>query len=195
MFLGAKFCPHCGAKAVRAETKDARNLGECPRCRIKLHRLQIAETILRECEKCDGLWADVETFENVCANRESQSAVLSFTGNKTFSNKPSAKVNYVPCPDCKQLMNRSNFARASGVIIDICKQHGVWFDAEELPNIVEFIRQGGLVRAREKEKIQLEEQRKSLREQQHTLALEKGRFDEEFDLGPSIREYVSFLFD
>lgn len=199
MFLGAKFCPHCGAKAVRAETKSDADLGECPRCRIKLDRLQIAETILRECEKCDGLWADVETFENICANRESHAAVLSFTGNKTFSNKQPAKVNYVPCPDCKQLMNRNNFARASGVIVDICKQHGVWFDAEELPKIIEFIHKGGMEMARKREKLEITEQRDRLREEQRRQTLQDRRFNTgdsaNFDDDSGIRSFIRLLFD
>ncbi len=39
-------------------------------------------------------------------------------------------------------------ARISGVIIDICTSHGIWFDRDELRKIVEFVRAGGLDRAR-----------------------------------------------
>lgn len=59
-------------------------------------------------------------------------------------------------------MNRINFARCSGVVVDICKGHGTWFDREELSRIVEFIRGGGLDAARAKEKAALEEERRSL---------------------------------
>src|SRR5258705_13880277 len=59
-------------------------------------------------------------------------------------------------------MNRINFARCSGVIVDVCKGHGTWFDRDELSRIVEFIRGGGLEAARDKEKAQLEEARREL---------------------------------
>ena len=198
MFLGAKFCPHCGKRAVQAEITTDADSGDCPRCRVHLNSLQIAETRLSECEKCQGLWADVETFENICASSENQAAVLSFVGNKAGADPQPAKINYVPCPSCKQLMNRSNFARSSGVIIDICKQHGVWFDAEELPKIIEFIRKGGMERARQKEKIDLEDERNRLREQK--FAAERDRFrapndEQESSSSLSIREFVRFLFD
>jgi Zn-finger nucleic acid-binding protein len=63
-------------------------------------------------------------------------------------------------------MNRINFARCSGVIVDICKGHGTWFDRDELSRIVEFIRGGGLEASRLKEKAELEEERRRLRQEQ-----------------------------
>jgi Zn-finger nucleic acid-binding protein len=68
---------------------------------------------------------------------------------------------YRPCPKCGELMNRFNFANCSGVILDACKPHGVWFDADELRRIVSFIRGGGLdmARSRERHELTLERQR------------------------------------
>src|SRR5436190_7108853 len=76
MFIGNKFCDHCGAIAVPANLEASGGLGDCPRCNLPLRRLQISTTVLRECEKCDGLWADTQTFEGICANSEKRSAVL-----------------------------------------------------------------------------------------------------------------------
>jgi Zn-finger nucleic acid-binding protein len=56
-------------------------------------------------------------------------------------------------------MNRVNFAGRSGVIIDTCRGHGTWFDRDELQHIVEFIRSGGLEKAREQQIEQLEQAR------------------------------------
>ncbi len=204
MFRGSRHCSHCGAKAVAPQIISGENSGDCPRCRIKLNSIQISEISLRECEKCSGLWADAETFETVCASRESQAAVLSVIHTKPSAaeNKTPVKVNYVPCPDCRQLMNRSNFARSSGVVIDLCKQHGAWFDAEELPRIIEFVRQGGLDRARQKEKLQIETERSSLRAEQFKLAahrhsdFERPRLNDWDSLSSvAVREFVRFLFD
>ena len=80
--------------------------------------------------------------------------------------RETSKVKYVPCPECSQLMNRINFARCSGVIVDICKQHGTWFDRDELSRIVEFIRGGGLNASRAKEKMEIAEERERLRQEQ-----------------------------
>jgi Zn-finger nucleic acid-binding protein len=65
--------------------------------------------------------------------------------------KREANVRYLECPTCAQLMHRKNFASCSGVIIDSCRGHGVWFDRHELEAILRFVADGGLDQAREKE--------------------------------------------
>jgi len=94
------------------------------------------------------------------------------------------KVSYVPCPQCSQLMNRINFAHCSGVIVDVCKGHGTWFDRDELSKIVQFIRGGGLEMARQKEKLEIEYQREQLhaeqmRSDERTNLLGRSLADEE----------------
>ncbi len=183
MFLGSKFCGHCGTAAHAAELIDDADPGECPRCKIKLQSLKIGTVPIRECERCGGFWSDVQTFEGICSNKEQQASVLGFSDSYVHPDTVRPAVSYVPCPDCKQLMNRSNFARSSGVIVDLCKQHGVWFDAGELPKIIDFIEKGGLDRAREKEKISIQDERSRLRDEERRVAMMArrsggGRFDD-----------------
>ena len=40
-------------------------------------------------------------------------------------------------------MLRRNFRRSSGVITDVCRDHGTWLDADELEQIAGFILSGG----------------------------------------------------
>src|SRR5690606_18147032 len=126
--------------------------------------LRIGSVEIRECEKCGGFWSDTETFERFCADSEAQSAVLGFIKSGQHPNNHPAAIRYVPCPDCGTLMNRSNFARSSGVIIDLCRDHGVWFDADELPRIISFIGGGGIAEQREREKAELRSEIGRLRE-------------------------------
>src|SRR5688572_22786412 len=175
MFLGNKFCGHCGEQATTVVNIANDNPGDCPRCKRKLESLAINDILVRECTRCGGFWTNVATFESICADREKQSAVLSFISTHSAELAGSPAISYVPCPDCKELMNRSNFARSSGVIIDLCKPHGVWFDADELPKIIDFIDKGGLVRSRAKEKMSLEEERSKLRDEQRKLAMMERR--------------------
>ena len=98
-----------------------------------MHSLLLGATAIRECERCLGLWVEVPAFEKICADREQQAAVLGAASPApTKPIRGVNKVRYVPCPECEQLMNRINFARCSGVVVDICKGHGTWFDREEL---------------------------------------------------------------
>jgi Zn-finger nucleic acid-binding protein len=59
-------------------------------------------------------------------------------------------------------MHRVNFARCSGVVVDVCREHGTWFDLNELQRIMQFIRSGGLDRVRERQRRELEEERRRL---------------------------------
>src|SRR5215203_7543065 len=117
MFLGSKFCSHCGARAINAEHLAEETDAECPRCRIDLQSLKIGSTTgMRECLRCGGFWMSVETFENLCTDKEEHSAVISYAGSKPRELDSRPPISYVPCPDCRQLMNRSNFAGSSGVV-------------------------------------------------------------------------------
>jgi hypothetical protein len=59
------------------------------------------------------------------------------------------------------MMNRVNFGRLSGTVVDVCRGHGTYLDAGELHQIVTFIRGGGIERARQR---QLEEMRQEKRD-------------------------------
>jgi Zn-finger nucleic acid-binding protein len=138
-----------------------------------MEAVAVGASTLRECPQCDGLWVDVESFERICADREQQAAVLGAASPAPphAMSGASGHVRYVPCPVCGQLMNRINFARCSGVIVDVCKGHGTWFDRNELQQIVEFIRAGGIEASRAKERREIEEERRQLRQDQLTTAM------------------------
>ena len=198
MFLGSKHCQHCGATASREDDVVAPGR-RCPRCRSELQVVFIGDAKVLECATCSGLWLNTATFESICASREQQSVVLgnaTLIGNNQVASEES--VRYVPCPECSQLMNRANFARCSGVIIDLCRNHGIWFDHDELGRIIEFIRDGGLERSRAKEKASLEEDRRELeRERLSTAMRESGQYESPLNKKlagiVSVRDLVVFL--
>ena len=163
IFIGAKFCSHCGARAERADAASLSSL-PCPRCRVGMTAVVVGGAGLSECSRCGGVWADTSAFEQICADREHQSAVLGMAVELPAEGAGRAPelVRYVPCPRCRKLMNRMNFARCSGVVVDVCKAHGTWFDRDELRRIVEFIRGGGLDVARAREIADLEERKRQL---------------------------------
>ena len=173
MFVGSRHCPHCGAAAAQATAAELSVL-KCPRCRIDMSAITIGDTAMRECERCGGIWLEVPTFEKICADREQQSAVLGAAlpapARQLTASAEWEKIHYAPCPHCGQLMNRINFARCSGVIVDVCKGHGTWFDRDELSGIIQFIRGGGLDVARQKEKRDIEFERQELCREQLVAA-------------------------
>lgn len=66
-------------------------------------------------------------------------------------------------------MNRKNFGSVSGVVIDWCKGHGFWFDAEELERILAFVKAGGLDRSRSREIARAEERLRQAEQRARTM--------------------------
>lgn len=127
-----------------------------------MHDVQIGDTGLMECEKCHAMWLDTATFEHVCADHDAQMAVLGQYGTPPPKGA-AADVRYRRCVACGKMMNRLNFGRVSGTIIDVCKGHGVFLDAGELHQIVTFLQSGGLDRARQQQIEDLKEEQERLR--------------------------------
>jgi Zn-finger nucleic acid-binding protein len=161
IFQGAKYCSHCGMAVQRVET-PAEAERHCPRCRVNTKDVLLGTTRLRECPVCEGLWVDNVALHRICTERERQSAILGTVAELPAGNVPLERVRYVPCPVCRQLMHRVNFAKCSNVIVDVCKPHGTWFDKDELHRIVKFITAGGFDRARAVEIAELQRQRAAL---------------------------------
>lgn len=175
MFIGSRHCPHCGAAAAETKATSLSTL-KCPKCKSDMQPITLGGSAMRECGTCSGLWLEVAAFEKICADREHQSSVLGLaspvTGHRVDPTSDKIKVRYFPCPQCGQLMNRMNFARCSGVIVDVCRGHGTWFDRDELRAIIEFIRGGGLQLSRQKEKREIAFEREQLRHEQFIANLE-----------------------
>ncbi len=162
MFRGQQFCPHCGAKADRQDSDATAKPEPCPRCKTMMDAVVIGGSNLRECPRCEGIWTDTETLRQICASREQQAGVLGMATHIPSNNVADIdkQIHYWPCPVCGELMNRVNFANYSGVIVQVCREHGTWFDRDELRRIVEFIRDGGMDKARAREIANLEEDRR-----------------------------------
>ena len=163
MFLGAKFCSHCGAKTQAAQSTHT---GEpCPRCAKPMDAHEIGGCSLEQCAACGGTWLDSETFHEICEDRDKQAAFAApgVPEDAAPTKDPTKyQVAYLPCPRCGDLMNRVNFAGSSGIVIDVCKNHGTWLDKDDLRAVVEFIRAGGLAQARADQAADLAEKRRAL---------------------------------
>jgi Zn-finger nucleic acid-binding protein len=136
---------------------------------------------LERCGRCEGMWVDRETLEKIYEDRDQNAAIKQITAPRLMAVNQDKPVDatsrskntittqgYIGCPVCKSLMNRHNFGRYSGVVVDICREHGTWFDADELTRILTFISDGGLQKAALKEKRALEEEVRRL-ESKHFL--------------------------
>ena len=187
MFAGAAFCEKCGARRARAERDDTSV--KCPGCRSEFQQIAMGATTMLECGACDGVWVDADVFERVCADKETQAAVLHSLSRREAAS-PIARVQYRPCPRCGKMMNRVNFGKLSGTVVDVCKGHGTFLDAGELHQIVTFILEGGLERTRERQREELHDDERELQNAQHKAARARGGHGADSTDGPSMRELI-----
>lgn len=125
--------------------------------------VRVGEVDLLECSHCDGTWIESAAFERLCADRDGQSAILQKAPVASAAPAPAGPVRYRPCPRCRKLMNRMNFGRFSGAVVDVCRGHGTFLDRGELHQVVRFILEGGLSRMRQFEHDRLQEEQRRLR--------------------------------
>ena len=122
----------------------------------------IGDVLLDECAACHGVFVDCAALERIMRERRQAraEAILGLAARPSDPSAPSGQEGrmYVKCPDCDTLMNRRSFASGAGVIIDVCKNHGTWFDANELPRVVDFVMNGGLEAAAKKDAQRLKDE-------------------------------------
>lgn len=145
---------------------------------------------MHECPRCGGMFVPRDALAEILCNAEASGALPA--GPAKWSGE-TGDVRYVPCPQCHASMNRVNFGKVSGVIVDVCRQHGTWFDAGELTRVVAFASSGGLTRTREREKEEKQAARALAQEARMEFAAFDARekVDERLD---AWRDFLSALF-
>jgi len=162
----ARFCHHCGTPVLGAQASAGESGYRCPACPgghpLVSRRLGRANVAIFDCSACGGLWVEREIFE-VLADRARSGQLPEGFGGGAPATEPHPSepqqlqpLHYRPCVICGALMNRRNYGRKSGVIVDLCARHGVWFDLHELDRLLRWVREGGEART---EKLQQEETR------------------------------------
>jgi Zn-finger nucleic acid-binding protein len=106
-------------------------------------------SIIDICPECAGLWFDAEEFGYHASERDT---FTDPTIPRVYLKHPlEEKKSYLKCVRCEAVMVRRNFRKISGVLIDICRDHGVWLDAGELEQIRCFIANGGLNKSQDRQ--------------------------------------------
>jgi Zn-finger nucleic acid-binding protein len=191
VFHGHKHCPECGCEIALAAHGAEHSDTPCPRCDQSLGARLVGDVLIDECSRCHGVFLDQVAVQRVVTDRRQSRAetLLGALTRAEVNMVPHGGRMYVKCPTCHNLMNRKQFATGAGVVIDVCRTHGTFFDAGELPRIIEFVMNGGLEAAERADLQRLRDQtkREVQQAQQATLAdsrLRSGHSDGWTGLGP-----------
>ncbi|MHC5067619.1 MAG: TFIIB-type zinc ribbon-containing protein [Planctomycetota bacterium] len=152
----AHYCHHCGENLRVDSVASTLSDLPCPGCGrehlLSTRPLTPAGPLIDECERFAVLWLTPQTFDRLIDQAQSRPPPPTTTAAATSSHQSPPRPTqsgplYRPCPQCGDLMNRRNYAGASWVVIDQCKEHGAWFDADELATIIRWVEDGGITRA------------------------------------------------
>lgn len=147
---GRKHCSHCSA-LLGLEGIEGSYGTKCPRCvDPELVAVQVGGHRVGECMRCTGLFVEHPVLEHI-TRRTEETRGLRLRPIAQAPSEPE-QTTYLACPACGTHMNRRGFADHSGVIIDYCNEHGVWFDRDELARVLEFVDAGGLSRIEERDR-------------------------------------------
>ena len=202
VFHGHKHCPECGAELDIAARGDEVKELPCPRCVIALRARLVGDVLIDECAKCQGLFLDHIAVKRIVTDRQQAraEALLGALPRHEIKPVPPGGKLYIKCPSCQVIMNRKLFSAGSGVIVDVCRAHGTFFDAGELPLIIDFVMQGGLEAAEKKELERMREQVRREREAAQSAQFAAmrvhvaGTYDTSVNAGGALVSLLSSLF-
>jgi Zn-finger nucleic acid-binding protein len=118
---------------------------KCSRCNSSEARQLVHEVYegvsIDRCPACRGVWLDEGELKLILDDRETVFSEA-FKAQVLAASTPMISEAEIKsrelCPHCGQAMMHMNWGITSGVIVDRCVGHGIWFDSEELERIQAF---------------------------------------------------------
>ena len=136
----AKFCMECGVEIAPQALVPVPEGASCPRCEGDLRSRDLGQTSVVECTACAGIWCPPDTFRRIIRDADRGASAFRKPVDLPKVNHP---FRYLRCLSCKDMMIPRNFGKTSAIMIDVCRDHGVWLDHTELERIVAFIAEEG----------------------------------------------------
>jgi Zn-finger nucleic acid-binding protein len=148
-------CEYCGIRndvdlAGRVDIRLVKPASDrlCPDCECPMPTIDLGingRFYVERCGQCAGLFLDPGEIEDLMAHcvthdRHINNRLLSNINRDRYQSRP---IRYRKCPVCSAFMRRCNFGQRSGVVVDICNDHGIWLDAGELIHLLEWKKAGG----------------------------------------------------
>ena len=94
----------------------------CPRCQAEL----VDAGSVRACPKCNGQWVRADVLVDMAINMQSPLRPIHLAWSPD-------QHETLACPTCGQPMEQWKLYH---VPIDRCKPHGIWFDRDELMQVL-----------------------------------------------------------
>ena len=111
---------------------------KCPRCQSNLAPGRADTLTAHGCPRCAGVWLG-KTALAVLVNGLNDDALAAFRKYSAQSRKQvDESVDNLACPRCQGVMTRQRVDFA-WLDVDVCAEHGTWFDRGEIERISEAV--------------------------------------------------------
>ncbi len=133
--------------ASRETAEIVETTAQCPACRGALVRLMVRGGLVSGCRGCGGAWLDAaacniaakaEVFEETRAFIRMLDASEPPRQRTVFRDLARSKSSARLCPECAEPLTE-RYLREPNVTLDVCPQHGTFFDRHELGRVIESV--------------------------------------------------------
>ncbi len=136
-------CTYCGTVYNhKASPRRGGQKPDCPRCHQALVARSVANVQIAHCKRCAGLWIPHDRMHSLLALRKKKAHKfykLNHADKKRRSFARDARPHSLQhdvaparCPACHHSMRLEPVNRNGSIYLDICDDHGTWFDESEL---------------------------------------------------------------
>jgi Zn-finger nucleic acid-binding protein len=111
----------------------------------------VGKIMIDECGHCGGVFLEHGRVAEVLANEQhdrAQALLDELVRRHHHPLPPSRSKSDLKCPVCFSVMIRKLSDGGAGVVLDVCRSHGTFFDAGELPLLIQFAQRESAERAR-----------------------------------------------
>lgn len=139
----AAYCHGCGLMLTEGLPVGKPTKQLCPSCQLPDYPMSTRvfprhSISLLECNTCAGVWVSQRTFDHLCKSTFKKTfSILSLKSQK-LAPLIQPKRFYRICPVCNEVLNRVHYQKNSGVVVDVCRQDGIWFDIQELETVLNY---------------------------------------------------------
>jgi Zn-finger nucleic acid-binding protein len=105
----------------------------CPHCKKRLVTVKVGDVDLAGCGGCGGIWVDNASAKRLIASPQRVVLELAERASRNAKAQRPPRSATPTCPACPAILDR---VRSHQIELDICQEHGTWFDTYELQGLM-----------------------------------------------------------
>jgi Zn-finger nucleic acid-binding protein len=105
----------------------------CPHCKKRLVTVKVGDVDLAGCGGCGGIWVDNASAKRLIASPQRVVIELADRASRNAKTQRPPRSATPTCPACPAILDR---VRSHQIELDICQEHGTWFDTYELQGLM-----------------------------------------------------------